>query len=119
MLPPLRPQHGLCRTVDQKDLVIHPRRDDLADARDRNSIDGFREFRRDDDQFILFAAVQSLRFRCVRRAWDFVLIDSGRDPRLFSEMQEVGRKTVADVDHGMRSVQKSCAYGMAGLWIKM
>ena len=76
MLPTFRMEDGFLGAVDQEDLVLEPRIDDFADTRHGDALNRWGKIRRDDDQFVLFTAVEDVALLDPRRCRKAILVDS-------------------------------------------
>src|SRR6266705_5748784 len=75
--------------------------------------------RRHNDQLILFAAMQDVMISRSRPPWQPVLVDAGGNLRLLHDVCEIGGKSVTDVDHRVRALQKRGAQFVPGFRIKI
>src|SRR5438552_2153650 len=99
MLPTPRIQNRFARAVDEEQLVLEPRWNDFADARNGNPLDDGRKLRSNNDELILLAAVQRVVFLGFRPNRKTILIDSTRHLRLLHDMCQIRREAVTHVDH--------------------
>src|SRR5216117_3600290 len=119
MLPTAWTQDGFVRAVDQEHFMFQVGIDDFADTGDGDAFDRGRKVIGDDDQFVLLATVKNVGILGACRGGKALLVDPCGHFGFFDDMREVGRETVTDIDHRVRTVREGLAYAVWWLGIEM
>ena len=91
----------------------------LADAAEPNSLDLIRKLGCCHKEFIVFAAVHHVHVTGAVGSGQPIPVDFRRHTGFPDDVRQIGRKSVADINHGVREPCNGVAHVMSRLRIEM